>query len=61
MLDGLARHDVLDRLFRAFPRSAELAEPEAGDGRHEHFKSTRRYDGAVYRKMHGLPVEGDSL
>lgn len=38
-----------------------LAKPDAGDGRHEHFKSTRRYDGAVYRKMHGLPVEGDSL
>ncbi len=38
-----------------------LAQPEAGDGRHEHFKSTRRYDGAVYREMHGLPLDGDSL
>ena len=38
-----------------------MAEPEAGDGRHEHFKSTRRFDGPMYREMHGLPVEGDSL
>jgi len=38
-----------------------VARPEAGDGRHELFKSTRIYDGPVYRKMHGLPVEGDSL
>jgi predicted aldo/keto reductase-like oxidoreductase len=37
------------------------ARPEAGDGRHELFKSTRVYDGPVYRKMHGLPLEGDSL
>ncbi|MCB9384926.1 MAG: aldo/keto reductase [Bryobacterales bacterium] len=35
--------------------------PEAGDGRHELFKSTRVYDGPVYRKMHGLPLDGDSL
>lgn len=38
-----------------------LARPEAGDGRHELFKSTRVYDGPVYRKMHGLPLDGDSL
>ncbi|MBI1353221.1 MAG: aldo/keto reductase [Acidobacteria bacterium] len=38
-----------------------LARPEAGDGRHELFKSTRVFDGPIYRKMHGLPVEGDSL
>lgn len=31
-----------------------LAEPEAGDGRHEHFKSTQRYDNPLYRKMHGF-------
>ena len=31
-----------------------LAEPEAGDGRHELFKSTQTFDGAVYRKMHGM-------
>ena len=37
------------------------ARPEAGDGRHELFKSTRAFDGPVYRKMHGLPLEGDSL
>jgi hypothetical protein len=38
-----------------------LAKPEAGDGRHELFKSTRVFDGPVYREMHGLPLEGDSL
>ncbi len=31
-----------------------LAAPEAGDGRHEHFKSTQRYDSSIYRKMHGF-------
>lgn len=35
-------------------RIMALAEPVAGDGRHEHFKSTQRYDGQVYRKMHGF-------
>lgn len=34
-----------------------LAEPEAGDGRHEHFKSTQRYDGPLYRKMHGFAID----
>ena len=34
-----------------------LAQPEAGDGRHELFKSTQRYDGPVYRKMHGVDLE----
>ena len=38
-----------------------LTYPEAGDGRHELFKSTRAYDGPVYRKMHELPLDGDSL
>ncbi len=40
---------------------AALSREEAGDGRHELFKSTRVYDGPVYRKMHGIPLEGDSL
>ena len=38
-----------------------IAETEAGDGRHEQFKSTRRFDNPIYREMHGLPVEGDQL
>ena len=29
---------------------------EAGDGRHEMFKSTQIYDGAVHRKQHGFAV-----
>ena len=35
-------------------RIMALAMPEAGDGRHEHFKSTQRYDSPIYRKMHGF-------
>ena len=38
-----------------------VAEAEAGDGRHEQFKSTRRFDNPIYREMHGLPVHGDQL
>jgi predicted aldo/keto reductase-like oxidoreductase len=38
-----------------------MSKPDAGDGRHELFKSTRVFDGPVYRKMHELPVEGDSF
>ena len=32
-----------------------MAEPEAGDGRYEHFKSTRLYDAPIYQEMHGFP------
>ena len=35
-------------------RIMALSAPEAGDGRHEQFKSTQRYDGPLYRKMHGF-------
>jgi len=35
-----------------------LAEPHAGDGRYELFKSTQRFDNPIYRKMHGFPTEG---
>jgi predicted aldo/keto reductase-like oxidoreductase len=30
--------------------------PQAGDGRHEHFKSTQVFDGAYHRKQHGLEL-----
>jgi predicted aldo/keto reductase-like oxidoreductase len=46
--------DELQRLLAA-------AEAEAGDGRHEQFKSTRRFDNPIYRVMHGLPAQGDQL
>lgn len=39
-------------------RIMTLAAPEAGDGRHELFKSTQFFDGPLYRKMHGFAVEG---
>ena len=35
-------------------RIMALAAPVAGDGRHEHFKSTQRYDARIYREMHGF-------
>ncbi len=34
-----------------------LAEPEAGDGRHEFFKSTQSFDSPTHRKQHGFAVE----
>lgn len=42
-------------------RLLAAAEAEAGDGRHEQFKSTRRFDNPIYRVMHGLPAQGDQL
>jgi hypothetical protein len=37
-------------------REALLArvKPVAGDGRHEHFKSTQRFDGPYHQKQHNL-------
>jgi len=35
------------------------AREDAGDGRHEQFKSTQRYENPIYRKMHGTMLEGD--
>lgn len=32
----------------------EMAKPEAGDGRHELFKSTQTFDGAPHREQHGF-------
>jgi aryl-alcohol dehydrogenase-like predicted oxidoreductase len=32
----------------------EKVKPNAGDGRHEHFKSTQVFDGPYHRKQHGL-------
>jgi predicted aldo/keto reductase-like oxidoreductase len=34
------------------------ARDEAGDGRHEQFKSTQRFENPIYRKMHGVMLEG---
>ncbi len=36
-------------------RILDKAEPDAGDGRFEHFKTTQRFDNKIYRKMHGFP------
>ena len=42
-LDSATRAEIL-----------KLAEPEAGDGRHELFKSTQLFDGVHHRKQHGF-------
>ena len=60
-MDQLMADVKLARGFRPLEgeereRILKLAEPEAGDGRHEQFKSTQRYDSPVYRKMHGFAV-----
>jgi uncharacterized protein len=34
-----------------------LAAPEAGDGRHELFKSTQRFDGPGHRRQHGFDID----
>jgi aryl-alcohol dehydrogenase-like predicted oxidoreductase len=34
----------------------EMAKPEAGDGRHELFKSTQTFDGAPHREQHGFAL-----
>jgi predicted aldo/keto reductase-like oxidoreductase len=34
-----------------------LAAPEAGDGRHELFKSTKTFDGPHHRKQHGFALD----
>ena len=49
------------RGFQALSQQAReeimtLAAAVAGDGRHEHFKSTQRYDAPIYREMHGFKV-----
>ncbi len=35
----------------------ERVAPVAGDGRHEHFKSTQVFDGPYHREQHGFAVE----
>jgi aryl-alcohol dehydrogenase-like predicted oxidoreductase len=35
----------------------EKVKPVAGDGRHEHFKSTQVFDGPYHRKQHGLELD----
>jgi hypothetical protein len=35
---------------------AESVQEEAGDGRHEWFKSTQFFDSKYHREQHGFPV-----
>jgi aryl-alcohol dehydrogenase-like predicted oxidoreductase len=58
-LDELKGAVSLARSFEPMTEAEKAAllarvEPEAGDGRHELFKSTQAYDGPVHRAQHGF-------
>jgi predicted aldo/keto reductase-like oxidoreductase len=58
-LDELKEAVSLARSFEPMSEAEKAAllarvEPEAGDGRHELFKSTQAYDGPVHRAQHGF-------
>lgn len=60
-IDQLKADVKIARGFKPLTQEAReeimtLAAPVAGDGRHEHFKSTQRYDAPIYREMHGFAV-----
>ena len=60
-MDQLMADVKIARGFKPLTQKARekimaLAAPVAGDGRHEHFKSTQRYDAPLYREMHGFSV-----
>lgn len=62
-MDELKQDLAVARDFKPMPDAEKaqllaMAEPEAGDGRHEAFKSTRLYDGVIYQEMHGFPPMG---
>jgi predicted aldo/keto reductase-like oxidoreductase len=62
-LDELKEAVSLARSFEPMSEAEKAAllarvEPEAGDGRHELFKSTQAYDGAVHRAQHGFSTRG---
>src|SRR5207248_11748321 len=51
------------RGFKPMSREAQTAlrgrvEAEAGDGRHELFKSSKQFDSPHHRKQHGFALEG---
>jgi predicted aldo/keto reductase-like oxidoreductase len=50
------RYPSLNR--EALTKLIERVRPVAGDGRHEHFKSTQVFDGPFHRRQHGVAVEG---
>jgi predicted aldo/keto reductase-like oxidoreductase len=62
-MDVLKQNVASARNFKPLEPAELLAllakvKPEAGDGRHEQFKSTQVFDGAYHRKQHDLDVVG---
>ena len=62
-MDVLKRNVAIARNYKPFDPGelqALLAKvkPEAGDGRHERFKSTQVFDGPYHRKQHDLDIGG---
>jgi predicted aldo/keto reductase-like oxidoreductase len=61
-MEQLQQDLKIARGFKPLPESERaqllaMAAPEAGDGRHERFKSTQVYDAPIYQKMHGLALD----
>jgi aryl-alcohol dehydrogenase-like predicted oxidoreductase len=59
-LDQLKQAVAVARSFEPMTEAERAAlvarvAPEAGDGRHELFKSTQAFDGPVHRSQHGFP------
>ena len=62
-MDQMMEDIRIVRDFKALPAAEKqeiltLAEPHAGDGRYEMFKTTQRFDQKLYRDMHGFPEQG---
>lgn len=58
-MEQLERNIAVARNFKPMTAAEktsllERVKPEAGDGRHELFKSTQRFDNGVHRKQHGF-------
>ena len=61
-MEDLKQDVAIARGFKPLPDSEKerlisMAAPEGGDGRHELFKSTQRFDGPHHRKQHDFAVD----
>ena len=61
-MEDLKQDVAIARGFKPLPDSEKerlisMAAPEGGDGRHELFKSTQRFDGPHHRKQHNFAVD----
>ncbi len=60
-MEGLKQEVAIARDFKPLSDAEKtkllaMAKPEAGDGRHELFKSSQQFDGPHHRKQHGFAV-----